>query len=194
MNYIYNIALNFKDEYIDFYEWNDTDNVEIINKIPIFFVKEKIYKDILRYNVLFNKEFIIKIKNKSESQNKNMTAFIITDGNNILAIKICNKLKYSSIQIEDELNIISEINYKYTNIEYVLKNKKRYELKTRKEKYIINKIEEEKDISKLKYIYYECFNKKENNIKIIKTKLKQLTINDFLKITDVFDAFKLTFN
>ena len=194
MNYIYDIYLNFNKEYFDFYEWNDNDNIDLITKIPIFLVKENIFKDILKYEVIFDKEFTLKIKNKTKCNNKYITAFIVTDGNNILSIKIDSELKYSSIQIEDELDILSNINYDYYDLKYKIINKKTSNLKTRKEKEIINSLLKEKDISKLRYIYYECFNKKENNIKIIKSKLKQLTNSDFLKITDIFDTFKLTFN
>jgi len=194
INYNYDIYLNFNKEYFDFYEWNDNDNIDLITKIPIFLVKENIFKDILKYEVIFDKEFTLKIKNKTKCNNKYITAFIVTDGNNILSIKIDSELKYSSIQIEDELDILSNINYDYYDLKYKIINKKTSNLKTRKEKEIINSLLKEKDISKLRYIYYECFNKKENNIKIIKSKLKQLTNSDFLKITDIFDTFKLTFN
>ena len=41
MNYIYDILLNFNDIYYDFYEWNISDNIEHIRKIPLFKISIK---------------------------------------------------------------------------------------------------------------------------------------------------------
>ena len=35
MTYIYDILLNFKDELIEFYDWNKNDNIIHIRKIPL---------------------------------------------------------------------------------------------------------------------------------------------------------------
>ena len=44
MNFIYDIVLNFNKDYYDFFEWNKKDNIISIKKIPLFFVKNDIFK------------------------------------------------------------------------------------------------------------------------------------------------------
>ena len=40
MNYIYDLVLNFKSNFIEFYEWNKVDEFTYIEKIPIFRVTD----------------------------------------------------------------------------------------------------------------------------------------------------------
>ena len=47
MNYYYDILLNFQDVYCMFYEWDSTDSIDFVKKIPLFHVDNKVYKDIL---------------------------------------------------------------------------------------------------------------------------------------------------
>ena len=73
MNYIYDILLNFKESFLDFYEWNLDDEIIHIRKIPLFRVsKEKLYDfkngivkidySFLKY--IFNKTEVFKGRNK----------------------------------------------------------------------------------------------------------------------------------
>ena len=41
MNYIYDILLNFQNEYYDFFEWNTNDQITHIKKIPIIKVSNE---------------------------------------------------------------------------------------------------------------------------------------------------------
>ena len=41
MNYIYDIILNFQERIYDFYEWNKTDVITHIRKIPVFKISSK---------------------------------------------------------------------------------------------------------------------------------------------------------
>ena len=54
MNYIYNIALNFQKNFVDFFEWNLNDNIIYINKIPIFKVSNYDFNNIKNMYVQFD--------------------------------------------------------------------------------------------------------------------------------------------
>ena len=93
MNYVYDILLNFKEDFIDFYDWNTRDGLSHIRKIPIFKVETKVLKDFLNFNILFPEEELKKIENQTEiflgRKVKNLRyACLITDSRKVVAIKI----------------------------------------------------------------------------------------------------------
>lgn len=197
MNYIYDITLNFNLEYYDFYEWDSSDDITLIKKIPIFYVDNDTYLDIYSNIVSFDLCFIKEIENKTEYYFNNtvqkMTSFLLTDSENVMAIKIDEKILYSSLQINDELDILEDIKMDIKKIDYkVIKKRKNY-LKTRNEvkqigkvKKIIDNLLKEKDKEKIKYLYYECFNKKEDNIDVIKDTFKnKIDENIVLKLDNI---------
>ena len=49
MDYIYDIVLNFQNNYYDFYEWKSTDKVINIKKILVYKVNNQEYLN-LKYN------------------------------------------------------------------------------------------------------------------------------------------------
>jgi len=53
MEFIYDILLNFQEEYCDFYEWQINDKVLNIKKIPLYKIGNKDYL-ILKYHFLFD--------------------------------------------------------------------------------------------------------------------------------------------
>ena len=66
MIYIYDILLNFNNErLIDFYEWEVTDDIYDIKRIPLFRVDSKTINDLEFNTVKFNNEFLDKIIYKS---------------------------------------------------------------------------------------------------------------------------------
>ena len=203
MNYIYDIMLNFNDYFFEFYDWNKLDEITEIRKIPIFRVSSKTLYDIKKYSVRFDEEFIDRIKNKTEyflgRTIKLQTSFLLTDGLDVIALKVGKSLQYSSLQIEEELDILEEINM----VEIPIKYEKLFlikmdDFKTRnqiiKEKQVsqmIEKLIKENNISKIKYIYYECFNERENNIDKIINRLNK-SLNDknmILKLSKMSYSF-----
>ena len=188
MNYIYDIILNFNEKYIDFYDWNISDDIIEVRKIPIICVDSKTYSDLLNSNFKLENTFYNKVINKCEvyagKSIKRITAFLITDKSNITAFKINKKIYYSSLQIDDELDILDDITLEQSNIKYKIIKKNKYELKTRNQiknelfiKDTLSKMFVENNYEKLKYIYYECFNKKENKIEIIIKELNNIESN-----------------
>ena len=60
MNYIYDIVLNFQDNYYQFFEWNRKDKIKNISKIVVYRVNDQdLYN--LKYNqVTITGEFLTK--------------------------------------------------------------------------------------------------------------------------------------
>lgn len=202
MKYIYDILLNFKDELFDFYEWNKNDNIIHIRKIPIIKIKSTDLLNIKNNVVEINNNFLEQIKDKTEyftkgNKKKIEYAFLLTDGKTIIALNKTDKgLKYSSLLIDEEIDTLIEIeDLNENNIEYRIIKNKYIELKTRKEKetksYLkkeLIKIENKNEL--LKYLYYECFDKKEERKEKILLDLYESLDNN--KISNkLFNFFKL---
>jgi len=189
MNYIHNIYLNFNNEYYDFYEWVDNDNIIHLNKIPIIKVNSNILKEILINKILIDNELYKRINNKTESNtNKYKTSLLITDNKDIIALSFDkNRIStyISSLVLSDELDILNEINnIKEYNLKYKIVSKRKYITDTREDlkmkKYILKNIKNT-SYDRLKYIYYDCFNKEENNYDIMfKNIIKKLKVDNKL--------------
>ena len=65
MNYIYDILLNFKEEYYDFYDWNKNDNIVHIRKIPILKIDTIDLYNIKNNKIKIELKFLEKIRNKT---------------------------------------------------------------------------------------------------------------------------------
>ena len=46
MNYIYDVLLNFNDKLYEFYDWNKSDDVKHVRRVPIFKISTKQFLDI----------------------------------------------------------------------------------------------------------------------------------------------------
>ena len=192
MNYIYDILLNFKDEYYDFYDWNKNDNIIHIRKIPIFKISTDDLFNIKNNCIKFDISFLEKINDKTEIfTNKGIKklnkACLFSDDNTIIGINVVQKkVKISSLLVDEELDSLEDVYTMDTDkIKYTIQNKNKYnEFKTRKqiemEKNLNNELSNLEDAEVLKYLYYECFDKKENNIDKIKVKLKAINNENIL--------------
>ncbi len=205
MNYVYDLVLNFKEPLYEFYEWNKTDDLTRVRRIPIFRIKSDDLENISKNYVKFDQTLLNSCKNKCELINgKKKTleyAFLLTDTDEVLAVNIKNdQMLVSKLFIEEELDVIERsIMYKTTDIKYeILKIRDNVIFKTRKEiemeKYIKKEVEklENASIDKLKYIYYECFDdEEEDRDKIIK-KINYEIDNNFNNISKkLYTFFKL---
>lgn len=208
MNYYYDVLLNFQDEYYMFYEWDEEDNIEFIKKIPLIHVDTQIISDAMVKVIEVNKEFLESILNKTKlKQNKSLEyACILSDGKNSVALEFNKQglvINKSSINIEDELNInefiysISKIKVDYNCVaECKVFKETRQELKIKK---ILNSeikdVYQNKNFSKLKYLYLEWFDKiLDNNEEMYHNMLNK--IND--KLTDkeyhIYEIIRLSYN
>ncbi len=204
MNYVYDILLNFKEEYYEFYDWNVKDVLEHIRRIPIFKVTTKTISDFLNYDLAVEKQFLDIVENQTEmflgrKVKKEKYAFLITDSRKALAVKIKDNQMYMSDLLIDEEQIahellpllsLVEINYEIKKVNRKQKFKTRKEIEF--EKYLNKEFEKlltDENDEKLKYIYYECFNKKQDSKEVIVKEMeKELEYNfhNFSKKLDYF--------
>lgn len=207
MNYTYDILANFNKNYYDFYDWNSIDEITHIKKLPILKVDRFFLNTIKNNDVTVEKEILEKIYKKAElfknKQKENNYICALCDGTKAIIVKFDSYGKVigkSSLLIDEENEIIDlseniEVNnYKIKQT----KTKKQDSFKTRKEieitKYIIeqlNNIEAEK----LKYLYYDCFNIKEEDTKKILENIKKQIKNNFeTTYIKIYDFLKLASN
>lgn len=182
MIYIYDILLNWnKNKLYDFYEWEKTDKLEHIKKIPLIRVNKGVIPNFYYNNIIIKGEVLDNIYNATESYslkkvNKVPYAFVITDGSTALALK-CDKsgkvIEKSKFIIDEEEEILCFTSrLKVYDIQYEIKEKTdNVSFLTRKEVKIkdfllkeINDCYKQKDSDKLKYLYTECFGNVKDNI------------------------------
>ena len=198
MNYIYDILINLNNKKnYEFYEWKDNDSILHVRKIPIIKINNATFLNIKKYNFIVDNNILNRIKNKTEIYQdlniyylKYLCCFVCTqdiivvefnkDGYSInksnLLLEEASDALYESNELE-----IETINYKLLNKSYKENiNNTRYEeeikRKINKEIYYTIKIN---DYDKLKYLYYEWYNKKDNNINNIISGLKNIIRNEF---------------
>lgn len=211
MNFIYDILVNFSEKEIyEFFEWDKNDNIEHLRRIPIYKINTKTLKDFKYNNIKIEKNFLLKIKNKTELFSNNIVdyieyAAIFTDGYDLVVIEFSENGEYllkssmlldESEDILNESELLNEIDIKYE----VFKKNNKTNFLTRKEKYIFEYIKKElnyllkkKNFDKLKYLYYEWYNKKNNDIEYIKNKLLDILKMEFCsKHKYLFELIKLS--
>ena len=199
MNYIYNVYLNFNKECYEFYEWKDTDEILHMKKIPIIKTNTNVFREIICNNIKISNEDFEQIKNKTECINRKYNnCMIITDSKNAYALKYDNNGNnemISTFNLEDEYNILTTSRkLKETNINYKIKSKKKITIDTRQEleqkKYLLNIINKI-PFDTIKYIYYDCFNKEENNYKLmIKYIVNKIHSNDMEICNKIYNILK----
>lgn len=212
MNYYYDVILNWNEEKIlEFYEWNDTDPLELIKKIPIFRVKHKTFIELSSHTSKVNSEFLSSIQDKTLISGKNIInkipfAALFTDNKNVIAIEFNEEgisTNFSKLLIDDELNIL-EIAYTLRDIELsieTIKPLKRSSILRQEEeakkviKLELDNLYEKKDIHKLKYLYYEYKGEKEENIDKIYKTLKEKNDEEFNQdILKLYYIIKLSYH
>lgn len=189
MNYYYDLVLNFLEDKYLFYDWDELDNIEYIKKIPLYQVTSKTFNDFYTNNLQVDKSFLSEIENKTIKRDEKLKyACILADKNSAFAYEFDdegNIITRSSLVLTDELSLLD---YLYTvaikDIKYTIKEKVNSNEEIRKvakiRKFInmeIDKLYQEQSIDKLKFLYLEWFDKKEDNLdkiyKVMKNKLKK---------------------
>lgn len=196
MNFIYDIVLNFNKDFYNFFEWNKNDNVINVKKIPIFLIDNDTFTSMKYDNVIVSKDFIDLIRDKTYTYTRSKLGISCLVSNNKEVIAVLfndngNLIKRSSLMLDEEEEVLDEIEndslYKINiikrrkvNIENVNRNIKE------KKDFLIKYINEEKNDINLKYLYYDYFEKDENNIKTIKSDLIKEIKNNWNKRFDSF--------
>ena len=210
MNYMYDILLNFTSskKVYEFFEWESTDVIINVKKIPIFKIAKETLWDLLNYRIKVDKSFLKKIENTSIVYKQNKKRFkhlaIFSDGSKAIGINLNDNgtVEYKSSMLldeEEEATYIAE-KLQLEKLEYQkLEKLKKEEFITRKEEEEknfllkeINLLYKNNDLEKLKYLYIEYFDKKEENIDNIYNKL--ITSLDSIdeKHEELYQLLKLT--
>ena len=191
MNYIYDIVLNFNRDYFEFFQWKKGDKIINVKKIPAFKVSSEDLK-YLKYNIVkVSKEFLDKIYNLTCFYSKMDYKYLclVSDTNESLGImfdKDGKLIKRSSLVFDEEDEVNEEVcGDDFVKIEYVENRNKNIEYLSRIEKErrdfllkFVNNLDVNDDENILKYIYYDYFEKEEEDT----LKIKQIIIN---KINDI---------
>jgi hypothetical protein len=183
MDYVYDIVLNFQNNYYEFYEWKSSDKIINVKKVPIYKISTKDYLNIKEHSITIDK---ISLPKQSK-------LFLVTNGSEIMGLLINNKgqiIKKSSLIFEESDDILSDIeDIKSINIKYQIDNFHKQQLMSRaneeKMQYIDNclkNIDKQKDEYFLKYLYYDIYDTKEDDIDKIYQDLIKLANNDIPKM------------
>ena len=207
MNFYYDLVLNFLDTNYLFYDWDEFDNIEYIKKIPIFQVTSKRFKEMYQYNGKVTLEFLKELEDKTIlKKDKLKYACIIADKNNAMALEFAsdgNIIARSSLMLKDEISLLE---YLYTipisDIEFVKEQVLKINNDIRKcqkiKKFImteLKRLEEENNIAKLKFLYLEWFNEKEDDLTKIKQRMtKRLAKGINEEEIHIYNIIKLSYN
>lgn len=165
-----NIKLNFKEDYCAFYDWLSSDDIGKYNNVILEKVSSKVISDFINYN--------IKIKGDIREN----IPYIFTDSFSYIAL-IFNEegvsTKVSTLLLTDEEKLKHRVdNLRICKIEYEKLTKRnvntnlRYFENIKKEIITeINHLKQNKEIDKLKYLYYEWFGQNEESISRIVDKM-----------------------
>lgn len=202
MNYIYDVVLNFNKDYYNFFEWYKSDNIINIKKIPFFLVDNNTYTS-MKYNIItVDQDFIRSIKDKTSTYTKLKVgpSCLITNGKEAMGLLFNDKgnlIKRSSLLLDEEEEVLDEVN---DNNKYnigIIKNQKRRifninRLEKEKKDFLIRYISKENSLINLKYLYYDYFEKEEQDIDIIKkTLIKEIKYNWNKKFQDFYNTVKM---
>lgn len=198
MIYVYDVVLNLNSNLIEYFEWEEKDNIKYIRKIPFYKINKTTMNDFIKNNVVVDKDFLDKIYDKcklEENYNNDYKYLcLFTDGNIILGVSFNKKgeNKYISrllLDEEDEILLLGN-RLSLTNINYCVKSckeKKETNL-TRTEELIKSTLEKELKslyeknlVDKLNYFYFEYFNKINNNKELCYKELIESLNNNFNK-------------
>lgn len=211
MTYIYDLLLNFTDDerILEFFEWNEKDEIINIKKIPLIRVSNKTMKDFINKKVKVTEELLLEIKNKTTTYSKTEDleySLLISDLNKVIAIEFNKKgevLSRSSLLLDEEDEVLEEVEYleiqpiKYKVISTYKTNYTLTRLEQKKKKYLLKEMDtlyQENNISKLTLLYEEIFPKDELSLYDKYLKLKEdIEDNYSNNHNKLYDIVRLTY-
>ena len=206
MNYISDIVLNFfeLDKTVDFFEWNNNDNIIVIGKIPLFRVDSKVMNDLLKSRVSVSNEFLESILNKTYTDNSFIKySALFTDLVSVIALKFNEDglvLERSNLLIDEEDIVIEEgeflscTDFNYKVVEEVYDNS----FLTRREKFIrkyllneINNLYEDGMFDEINYLYSELYSDNKGIDARYKFLIDDISNNYDSKYNKLFDVIEM---
>ena len=178
MKNIYDILVNFKKIPYEFYEWNKEDDVKHVKKMPSIKVSDSTLYDIFYNDAVVSKKFLDQIKDKTEiffgrTVKKVKYACVIYNDDVALSILLNDNgeiIGKSKLLFDEEEDVLKE-DVPLKEIDYnIIKKSKKISGLTRREAKIVlllskylDEIYENKKNDEIKYMYFECFNKVEED-------------------------------
>lgn len=198
MNYIYDIVLNFQDNYYNFFEWQKDDKIRNISKISLYRVSDKDILILKNNKVKVSQNFIESIKSTNKKNKKNIC--VVSNGKIALGLLFSDDgtlQKRSSLIFEEEEEVIDSIkNLQLTPIEYVenitIKHQNKLRIEKEKKDLLIEYIKKTTDLLTLKYLYYEYYEKESDNPHQIKEcLLKEISKEWNIKQNNLYNVVNL---
>lgn len=163
MNYIYDIVLNFQDNYYQFFEWNRKDKIKNVSKISVYRVDDQDLIDLSYNQITLDTPFLTELIEHNKKYKKIMC--LISNTNQTIGLLFSKEgqlLKRSSLLFEEESEVnhlakelpITKMTYKQ-NKEIRPHHNLRIEIE--KKDTLVQYINQTNDIISLKYLYYEYF-------------------------------------
>lgn len=189
MEFIYDVLLNFQTNYCDFFEWQLSDKIINIKKVPLYKITSKDYLNFKYHDVTL-------IENTFP---KKYQIILVTNGLEVLGILLDknNKIiKRSSLLLEEATDILEYLpNLKVTPIKYH-KNISRsvnyygriYQEKHRFIEKILSHINLKNDEYLLKYLYFDLYNTEETNLEKIYHTLLELKKTNYQQLYNSIKA------
>jgi len=190
MIYVYDIILNWidGDKIYEFFEWELNDDLEHIKRIPLFKIERELFDDLLNYEFRVDKYFLEKIHDLTETYSNTKIekinyASLFTDGTRAIAVEFDDdgKAIYRSKMLLDEEQDVMILSNKLFEYDLnIIKGEKRIcdlfstRLENEIKKILTIEIKEsykKGNVDKLKYLYYECFGKEQEDIDVVYKKL-----------------------
>lgn len=207
MQYYYDVLANLDTVYWKFYEWETTDSILAIKKIPLIRVSEKDLETMLEYNVEFDPNWIINytkktiIKNQKEKES--CILFSSVKQNIILEITETGQvISRSLLLVEDEIECM-EVALALEEEKIPFKKKEKLEnfkefRQAKKEKDMIqielNTLKKTKNQKKCSYLYYEWFGELQEDLNKMLEKMERELKKDYTKqIHKIASLIKLSY-
>lgn len=205
MVYIYDILLNFNENLIEFFEWEEFDNIKYVKKIALFKTNTLFINDLIKNQIKLEDEFIDKVpKYEMNGIKDTYCACLVTDGKIAIAILIENKkiISVSRLLLDEEeevLEMASNLDEVSVNYEVIKTKKMVKNLLTRKEENIknnlikeIDKLYKNKNYDKLFYLYYEYSNRESHDVNYVYNYLINSLNNFDIKHKYLFDILLMS--
>ena len=175
MNYIYDIVLNFRENYYQFFEWNRNDKIKNISKIAVYHIKDEDLINLTNNKVIIDNDFLETLKEDNKKYKKIMC--LVSNTKQTIGLLFSSDgilLKRSSLLFEEETEVNNFVrtlpltNITYQKNELVTPNNN-LRIEIEKKDILIKYITETNDILTLKYLYYEYFKEECSDEAKIKT-------------------------
>ncbi len=207
MHYYYDVLANLEIDLWDFYEWEETDAILPIKKVPLVRVTESDIKSFFKYNVVFDQEWIQKYLEKTIVKNskEKLSCILFSSTKNCILLEVdgCGRtISRSRLLMEDENNC-NEVAFaiKPSSVLYKIESKLKQRQELRQitaEKHLIevelNTLRENKNQIKCSYLYYEWFGSLESNFeKMLEDMTEELKKETFAKFHQIAKIIKMSY-